>query len=253
MIFATALGYFAPRLTSRSGGLIFSGLRRTRDARTCPTLRMDARHRRADRRGPGRQLGGDRLRRRRLRIDYTLARFKGVGLLRKATKSIAGERTLTLPALPCRCSGDANSPRARRGPVFPDAIGGWRDPSNTSRDLRNARGSAEFGLGDQPRFRKPRPRRWTGLGYRHGRSPTSSSTRRSPLLGRRRDRHRRDPAAVSESELLRRTIRADCQNRTHRSHPELRRAAPADRTCCLRRPLQPSAPTSCATTSAATP
>jgi integrase len=31
-----------------------------------------------------------------------------------------------------------------RGPVFPDSAGGWRDPSNTSRDLRNARGSAEF-------------------------------------------------------------------------------------------------------------
>jgi hypothetical protein len=30
------------------------------------------------------------------------------------------------------------------GPVFPDSIGGWRDPSNTSRDLCNARGSAKF-------------------------------------------------------------------------------------------------------------
>lgn len=28
-----------------------------------------------------------------------------------------------------------------RGPVFPGSRGGWRDPSNTSRDLRNARGS----------------------------------------------------------------------------------------------------------------
>jgi integrase len=30
------------------------------------------------------------------------------------------------------------------GPLFPDSIGGWRDPSNTSRDLREARGSDEF-------------------------------------------------------------------------------------------------------------
>jgi len=26
-------------------------------------------------------------------------------------------------------------------PVFPDTEGGWRDPSNTARDLRNAPGS----------------------------------------------------------------------------------------------------------------
>ena len=30
------------------------------------------------------------------------------------------------------------------GPLFPDTRGGWRDPSNTSRDLREARGSEEF-------------------------------------------------------------------------------------------------------------
>ena len=30
------------------------------------------------------------------------------------------------------------------GLVFPDSRGGWRDASNTLRDLRNARGSEEF-------------------------------------------------------------------------------------------------------------
>ena len=41
-----------------------------------------------------------------------------------------------------------------RGPVFPDSRGGWRDPSNTSRDLRNARGSAEFAWVTSHVFRK---------------------------------------------------------------------------------------------------
>lgn len=41
-----------------------------------------------------------------------------------------------------------------RGPVFPDSLGGWRDPSNTSRDLRNAPGSEEFAWVTSHVFRK---------------------------------------------------------------------------------------------------
>jgi integrase len=41
-----------------------------------------------------------------------------------------------------------------RGPIFPDSVGGWRDPSNTSRDLRNARGSGEFSWVTSHVFRK---------------------------------------------------------------------------------------------------
>ena len=41
-----------------------------------------------------------------------------------------------------------------RGPLFPDSLGGWRDPSNTSRDLRNARGSEEFAWVTSHVFRK---------------------------------------------------------------------------------------------------
>ena len=78
----------------------------------------------------------------------------------------------------------------------------------------------------------------------------TSVVRRRP--GRRRDRHREDPAALSASELLRRTLRPDRQNRTHRPHPDLRRTAPADRPRPVRRPLQrptatPSTPASSAT------
>jgi integrase len=38
--------------------------------------------------------------------------------------------------------------------VFPDSVGGWRDPSNTSRDLRNGRGSEEFAWVTSHVFRK---------------------------------------------------------------------------------------------------
>lgn len=88
-------------------------------------------------------------------IVHTLARIDGVGLIRKSTKSSAGERTLDLP-------GFVLSMLRRRklasgggcGPIFPDSIGGWRDPSNTSRDLRRARGSTEFAWVTSHVFRK---------------------------------------------------------------------------------------------------
>jgi integrase len=38
--------------------------------------------------------------------------------------------------------------------VFPDGNGGWRDPSNTQRDLRNARGTDEFAWVTSHVFRK---------------------------------------------------------------------------------------------------
>jgi len=40
------------------------------------------------------------------------------------------------------------------GPLFPDFLGGWRDPSNLSRELREARGSGEFGWVTSHVFRK---------------------------------------------------------------------------------------------------
>jgi hypothetical protein len=46
------------------------------------------------------------------------------------------------------------------------------------------------------------------------------------------------PAAMSESELLRRTLRPHRENRTHRPHPDLRRAPPANRPCPVQRLLQ---------------
>ena len=57
---------------------------------------------------------------------------------------------------------------------------------------------------------------------------------------------------VSAGELLRRTLRVDRQNRTHRPHPDLRRTAPADRPHPIPRPLQRPAATPGATTRATT-
>jgi integrase len=88
-------------------------------------------------------------------ITSTIIRVKGVGLVRKATKSRAGERTLQLPtwALVMLDRRWAAGVRLDE-PLFPDAEGGWRDPSNTSRTLREARGSEGFAWVTSHVFRK---------------------------------------------------------------------------------------------------
>jgi integrase len=87
-------------------------------------------------------------------IDHTLVRIKGVGLIRKSTKSAAGERTLQLPSFAVVMLRRRKLASGGRGPIFPDSAGGWRDPSNTSRDLRNARGSEDFAWVTSHVFRK---------------------------------------------------------------------------------------------------
>ena len=75
-------------------------------------------------------------------------------MIRKGTKSNAGERTLRLPAFAVAMLRRRKLASGGQGPVFPDSAGGWRDPSNTSRDLRNARGSEEFAWVTSHVFRK---------------------------------------------------------------------------------------------------
>jgi integrase len=87
-------------------------------------------------------------------IEYTIVRIKGLGLVRKGTKSRAGERTLRLPSFALAMLRRRKLASGGRGPVFPDSVGGWRDPSNTSRDLRNARGSTDFDWVTSHVFRK---------------------------------------------------------------------------------------------------
>ena len=76
-------------------------------------------------------------------ITRTVVRVRHQGLLAKETKTDAGQRTLELPAwatemLAARDAGTT-------GPVFPAPKGGWRDPSNTQGDLRDAFAAADFG------------------------------------------------------------------------------------------------------------
>ena len=87
-------------------------------------------------------------------IDWTVIRIKGVGLVRKATKTSAGERTLVVPGYGRSILRRRFLAAGGRGPVFPDSLGGWRDPSNTLRALRAARGSEEFAWVTSHVFRK---------------------------------------------------------------------------------------------------
>jgi integrase len=88
-------------------------------------------------------------------VDHNVVRVKGSGLVRKSTKTAAGERTLRLPSWALdmlrKRHADTDDPD---GPVFPDSIGGLRDPSNTSRDFRDARDAAGFGWVTSHVFRK---------------------------------------------------------------------------------------------------
>ncbi|SER38993.1 site-specific integrase [Lentzea albida] len=88
-------------------------------------------------------------------VNYTVIRAAGLGLIRKSTKTEAGERTLPLP----RWALDMLWRRRAatlfpNGPVFPNSLGGLRDPSNTRRDIRKARGGEEFAWVTSHVFRK---------------------------------------------------------------------------------------------------
>ena len=90
-----------------------------------------------------------------VRITSTLIRVKGEGLLRKGTKSSAGERTLPLPmsclaVLLRRFMAGARLDQ----PVFPDVRGGFRDPANVRRELRQARGEEKLAWITSHTFRK---------------------------------------------------------------------------------------------------
>jgi integrase len=72
-------------------------------------------------------------------ITHTIARIRGEGLIRKATKSKAGERLLHLPDWAIATLRSRRAAGIRLGdPIFADLRGGYRDPSNTRRTLRTA-------------------------------------------------------------------------------------------------------------------
>jgi integrase len=93
-------------------------------------------------------------------VKAAAVRVRGEGLAIKSTKTDAGRRTLTLP----RWCTDMLRDRASRQqalvagnrtrPVFPAPLGGWRDPSNTQADLRDAFTTAGFDWVTSHVFRK---------------------------------------------------------------------------------------------------
>jgi integrase len=87
-------------------------------------------------------------------VSRTLIRLTGVGLVRKSTKTKAGERRLILPRFAVEMLHARNPDGDAMGPVFHDTLGGWRDPSNTRRALRDARGSEGFAWVTSHVFRK---------------------------------------------------------------------------------------------------
>lgn len=77
-----------------------------------------------------------------VQITHTLIRVTGEGLIRKWIKN-RFDRALQLPLVSVAMLRQRFVPGTQLdSPVFPDSRGGYRDPSNTSRDFRIARGPA---------------------------------------------------------------------------------------------------------------
>lgn len=88
-------------------------------------------------------------------ISSTIIRVKGEGLLRKSTKSKAGIRTLALPISAVAMLRARFKTGAKlHQPLFPDTRGGFRDPANVRRELRDARGTGALSWVTSHAFRK---------------------------------------------------------------------------------------------------
>ena len=95
-----------------------------------------------------------------IQVRAAAVRVRGQGLVVESTETDAGHRTLVLPRW-CTSMLRARAERldatgADRGsrPVFPAPLGGWRDPSNTQADLREAFATAGFDWVTSHAFRK---------------------------------------------------------------------------------------------------
>ncbi len=95
-----------------------------------------------------------------IEVRAAAVRVRGQGLVVKSTKTDAGTRTLLLPqwcVAMLRERASSVGPRTEdlgAQPVFPAPLGGWRDPSNTQADLRDAFASAGFDWVTSHVFRK---------------------------------------------------------------------------------------------------
>lgn len=87
-------------------------------------------------------------------VDWKLIRITGEGLRRVRRLKGGADRTLPLPPFAVTMLSRRRPDPRTLGPVFPDALGGWRDPSNTSRAFREARDAAGFSWVTSHVFRK---------------------------------------------------------------------------------------------------
>lgn len=87
-------------------------------------------------------------------IAWHLVRVKGEGLLRVAGTKRGDGRLLALPSWAVSMLVMRRADPRSGWPVFPDSVGGWRDPSNTRRVLRYERDEAGFGWVTSHNFRK---------------------------------------------------------------------------------------------------
>jgi len=80
-----------------------------------------------------------------INIDNTLIRVKGQGLLIKRPKTKSSIRVLRVPLWLVEILRDrrARDPESQ-GAVFPDSVGGHRDPNNVERDHRRVRRGTPF-------------------------------------------------------------------------------------------------------------
>lgn len=80
-------------------------------------------------------------------IRWHLVRVKGEGIVRlPGAKSEAGDRVLRVPSWCTTMLWERHTdPRAGRWPVFPDELGGWRDPNLVMRWFRWSREQAGYG------------------------------------------------------------------------------------------------------------
>ena len=95
-----------------------------------------------------------------IQVRAAAIRVRGQGLVVKSTKTDAGTRTLLVPSW-CvvmlrerAASLDLPEDSPSSQPVFPAPMGGWRDPSNTQADLREAFVAAGFDWVTSRVFRK---------------------------------------------------------------------------------------------------
>lgn len=92
-------------------------------------------------------------------VEQTIVRVSGAGLTAKSTKSNTGLRVLYVPTWCLRMlqkrKGDTSTvDRPDSEPVFGAVLGGWRDPSNTQADLRQAFDAAGYPWVTSHTFRK---------------------------------------------------------------------------------------------------